>query len=240
MLAETANTAFDDIANLQRTGDALGIGGQAAKLKGSGTGLYRQPAPPGQVGDDILGDPVAEIVLTRIGAKIAKGQDRDCRPAIGPAVGGRVDFVWFDRLSLHLADETESLPSACADVLLPLTAVANSAARGVDAIAQRRFRYDPSLPDGRQQLVLADHVIAVLDQMQQQVEDLRFEMHRLAVAGQLASRGIKSALAEEKMHQPAPELDSYATIPPGPRKWRLSGLKIKSSPKTSHVTLHRL
>ena len=60
-------------------------------------------------------------------------------------------------------------------------------------------------------------MIAVLDQMQQQVEDLRFDVHRLAVAGQLASRRIKGAIAEEKMHQPAPELDSYAMIPPDPK-----------------------
>ena len=83
-------------------------------------------------------------------------------------------------------------------------------------------------------------MIAILDQMQQQVEDLRFDMHRLAVAGQLASRRIEGAIAEEKMHQLAPELDSYAMIPPRSQKWRLSGAKIKGFPKTSYVTLPRL
>ena len=49
---------------------------------------------------------------------------------------------------------------------------------GVDAGRQRRFRHDPAVPDGIQYVVLADHAIAVLDEVEQEIEDLRLDGHR--------------------------------------------------------------
>jgi hypothetical protein len=46
-------------------------------------------------------------------------------------------------------------------------------------------------PYGRQQFVLADHMIAVADQIQQQVEDLWLDMDRPVAATQLACRGVE-------------------------------------------------
>jgi hypothetical protein len=47
-------------------------------------------------------------------------------------------------------------------------------------------------------------MVAVLDQVQEQIKHLRLDMDRFAVAGQLASSRIEGTIAEEKMHPPAP------------------------------------
>jgi hypothetical protein len=46
-------------------------------------------------------------------------------------------------------------------------------ARGVDAAGERRVRDDAPLPDRIDQIVLADHPLAIADQILQQVEHLR-------------------------------------------------------------------
>src|SRR5918994_1851026 len=48
-----------------------------------------------------------------------------------------------------------------------------SAGVSIDMTGERRFGDDPSVPHHIQQLVLADDVLTVLHQIEQQVEDLR-------------------------------------------------------------------
>jgi len=62
-----------------------------------------------------------------------------------------------------------------ADRLLACAAVADRPPRRVDAAGQRRCGDDPAAPDGLQEVVLADHTIAVIDQIEQQIEDLRLD-----------------------------------------------------------------
>ena len=81
------------------------------------------------------------------------------------------------RVSLlsHRADEADTLADDRADQPLLFTIVADNAACGVDPAGECRFGHDPPAPDRSQQIVLADHPIAVADEENEQVEHLRFD-----------------------------------------------------------------
>jgi hypothetical protein len=79
---------------------------------------------------------------------------------------------------------------------LLLTAVAERAARGIDAVVQRRLGYDPPAPDVLEQVLFAHHAVAVPDEMQDEVEHLRFDVHGCATAGQFAPVGVDGVVAE--------------------------------------------
>src|SRR5258708_37948812 len=100
----------------------------------------------------------------------------------------RFGAVW---LRAHSTDEAEALARDGADQLLVLAAVADRLARGVDAAGQRRIRDDPAAPDRSDEIVLADDAIAILHQVDQQVEDLRLDGDGRRAAAQLAPVGIK-------------------------------------------------
>jgi hypothetical protein len=80
------------------------------------------------------------------------------------------------------ADEADALARHGLDQTLSLSAVPNSGARGIDAGRQRRFRHDASAPNRGDQIVLADHAAAFVDQILKHVEDLGFEAHTDACA----------------------------------------------------------
>ncbi len=82
-----------------------------------------------------------------------------------------------------LADEPESLAGDGADQALFLAIVADRLADRIDMTGQRRLGNDPSVPYRIEQIVLADDVLAVLDQMDEQVEDLRPDGDGLAIPG---------------------------------------------------------
>src|ERR1700722_8258713 len=95
----------------------------------------------------------------------------------------RLSAVW---LRAHYANEAQALARECADQLLVLAAVADRLSRGVDAAGQRRIRRDPAAPDRSDEIVLADDAVAVLHQVNQQVEHLRLYGNKLGIAAQLA------------------------------------------------------
>src|SRR4029077_19507132 len=75
--------------------------------------------------------------------------------------------------STDVADEAKALSRESADDRLILTAIADGFPRGVDAAGQSRFGDDAAVPDGLHQIVLGDDAVAVLDQVDQQIEHLR-------------------------------------------------------------------
>ena len=85
-----------------------------------------------------------------------------------------------------------------------LAAVADRLARGIDAAGQRRLRHDAAAPDRRDHVVLADHAVAVLDQIDQQVEHLRLDRDALALAMQFAPVDVEDVVFKEKLHVCAP------------------------------------
>src|SRR6516164_10199769 len=78
--------------------------------------------------------------------------------------------------------------------------------RGYPA-GQSRFRNDPAAPHRFKQLIFADDTIAVLHEMDQQVEDLRLKRDRLAAAAQFATVEIEQMIAEAKLQTRAPAAD---------------------------------
>jgi len=85
-----------------------------------------------------------------------------------------------------------------ADQGLRRAAVADRAPRRSDPAVECRIGDDPPAPHRRQQIVFADDALAVLQQVDEEVEDLRLHSDLLAAAAQLAMRGVEHMVAEQK------------------------------------------
>ena len=95
---------------------------------------------------------------------------------VGGGCGGASTRVRFpDR-----ADEAEAFAGGCPDEPLLFAAVADGASRRIDAAGQRRFRDDPAVPDGLDDLVLADDAAPVGDEKGENIEDLGLNGDRRA------------------------------------------------------------
>ena len=103
-------------------------------------------------------------------------------------------------MRLHVADEAKTLSRDGADHGLILAAVADRLARGVDPAGQGGFGDDAAVPDRLDQIVLGDDVVAVFDQMNQEIEHLRLDRDALAAAGQLAEVDIEHMVGKVKLH----------------------------------------
>jgi len=112
----------------------------------------------------------------------------------GGSAAGRGDGAV--RPHLHVADETESLAGDGADQLLVVAAVAERLAGGVDAAGQGGIRHDPAAPDRGDEVVLAHDAVAVLHQVDQQVEHLRLDRDRFEAPAQLPPVGIKPMIGK--------------------------------------------
>ena len=67
----------------------------------------------------------------------------------------------------------------------------------------RIFDHTSTAPYRRNEIVLRDDTITVLDQANQQIEHLRFDGNRLGTMAQLAPIGVKYMIGEEKLHAAA-------------------------------------
>jgi len=85
---------------------------------------------------------------------------------------------------------------------LSLAIVADRGSRRVDPAGHRRVGDGTAAPDPGNQIVLADHTVAVLDQIDQQVEHLRLDSDALARAMQFAPVGVERAIHEAKQQSP--------------------------------------
>ena len=95
------------------------------------------------------------------------------------------------KCAADLPHEPKTLARDGADHSLILAGVADRGARGVDAAGQRRFGDDAAVPDALDQIVLGDDAVAVLDEVDQQIEHLRLDCDILAAAGEFAHAGIE-------------------------------------------------
>ena len=72
----------------------------------------------------------------------------------------------FPRASFFdLADKAKPLARQRADQNLPLAIVTDGVANGVDLAAERGFRNDTAAPYGGYQVILADHALAILNEI---------------------------------------------------------------------------
>ncbi len=109
------------------------------------------------------------------------------------------------RLDMHFADEAQAFAGNGADQLLFAATVADRLAGGIDAARQRGVRNDTATPDRRDEIASADDPLAVLQQVNQNVEDLRLDCNPLRAAPQLALFRIKYMIDKDKTHCSAPE-----------------------------------
>src|SRR6516225_6403339 len=100
----------------------------------------------------------------------------------------------------HVTDKAKALARNGAQETLILACVLYSLAHRIDATGQRRLRDDTAIPHLVEQLILADDAIAILDEIQQEVEDLRLERHAFAGATQLSPSHIKRMIFKKKSH----------------------------------------
>jgi hypothetical protein len=97
------------------------------------------------------------------------------------------------RLSLlltYIANEADALARQRLDEPLILAVIANRGASGMDMGVQRGLGDDAALPDGPDEIVLADYPFAVRNQIEQEIEDLRLDRNRTVTAAQLAATWI--------------------------------------------------
>src|SRR6516164_7590971 len=100
----------------------------------------------------------------------------------------------------HVTDKAKALARNGAQETLILACVLYSLAHRIDATGQRRLRDDTAIPHFVEQLILADDAIAILDEIQQQVENLRLERNAFAGAAKLSPSDIKHMIFKEKSH----------------------------------------
>ena len=79
------------------------------------------------------------------------------------------------------------------DEVLRLAAVANRGPSRIDAGAQRRLRNNAPIPQRREQIILADDAPAVLNQVDQKIEDLGLKGNQIASPAQLTPVCVNNA-----------------------------------------------
>ena len=100
---------------------------------------------------------------------------------------------------LNGANKAEALACHGADQLLILAAVANGLARRVDAAGECRIRHHASSPDRGEQIVFADDVVPVSEQINQEVEHLRLDRNKLTAPTQFSSISVKHMIFKDKL-----------------------------------------
>ena len=102
---------------------------------------------------------------------------------------------------LKVADKTNALARIGLDQYLILAGVTDGFPRGSDAGAERRFRNDAAVPYRSDQIVPTHHAIAVLQQIKQEIENLRFHGNWFGVARELALVTVENAAGEDELHR---------------------------------------
>jgi hypothetical protein len=103
-------------------------------------------------------------------------------------------------MSVDGADESKALPGNGPDQLLLLAVVADRISGGVDAAVERRIGHDPAAPHQGDEIVSTDDVIAVFQQVDEQIKHLRLHRNQLAVATQLATIGVEDMIIKAEFH----------------------------------------
>ena len=197
---------------------------------GSGGALSGAPARSGR-GDG--GPPCRRPGPRRVRRRRAGGRRRG--GAVVPAGRG-------PRAHRHLADEAEPPPDERPDQALTLPVVADGPARRRDAAAERRVGDEAVAPDAVEQLVLGDDAVAVLDQVGEDVEDLRLERDVRAPRGGTPAAGCPARSPRTRRPPPAPlspPLPAPAARPPagpGARSPRCHPLAEPRAPPGHHGT----
>src|SRR5262249_6136179 len=95
------------------------------------------------------------------------------------------------------ADKSQTLARQRLDQPLPFACVSDCAPGRVDPVEQCRLGNGTAVPDRREEVVLADHAIAVLDQVNKEIENLGFDSDKLRSPAQLAAIRVERTFLEQ-------------------------------------------
>ena len=101
----------------------------------------------------------------------------------------------------NLADESEAPARNGAKSSLLLARVADRPARGTDPAGEGGLRHDAAAPNRLHQFVFADDTVAMPEQMNKDIEDLWFDVNRLAASMQLSAVWINFAVINDEDHR---------------------------------------
>jgi hypothetical protein len=105
---------------------------------------------------------------------------------------------------VNVADEPKTFAGERPDQTLFLATVPDCLAHRIDVTGQGGFGNDPPVPHRLEQVVLADDVFAVLNQVDQEVERLRAYRNDLRPPGEFPPVRVERAISESKVHLGAP------------------------------------
>jgi hypothetical protein len=102
---------------------------------------------------------------------VAKGCEQFCRSRLynGHGLGAFADGLNY---FTHGTDETDTLAREGPNQPLFVATVADRGSCGIDPAGNRGLRHDPPTPNRIQQVVLGDDVVAMANEVLQEVEDL--------------------------------------------------------------------
>ena len=207
------NASFQDIADAEFSPDVVNIDRFRLVGERRAPGDYEKIAGLGQQRSDVLRHAICKIFLLGISAEILerqhgnrgfvrKGKGRlrrlnrafnDCR------------FNWPPDFP-NGSDEPKSLAQQGFDQALLLAGISDRAPGDIQTGCQRGIRHAAPVPDGVDQVVLADNPLPVADQVVQKVEHLRRDRDHVGPAPQFAPVGVECVLLEE-VAQAANSLD---------------------------------
>jgi len=97
---------------------------------------------------------------------------------------------------IHRCDEANTLSCECTDKVLLFPGVADCLSRGIYPAGKGRLRNYSAAPHGRNEVVLADHAIAIFDEVDQNIENLRLDGHKLIAPAQLPPFCVEQTIFE--------------------------------------------
>jgi hypothetical protein len=93
-----------------------------------------------------------------------------------------------------------SISRTLPDQTLLIAVVADCGARSIKASRKRCIRDDATAPYRGDQIVLADHALAVADQVEKHVKGLRRQRNRIGALAQLPLVGVERKILEQIAH----------------------------------------
>ena len=117
----------------------------------------------------------------------------------------------------HRTNEAEPFARQRFDQALFLAGIADRIPSGVQAGRQRSIRDDASLPNGADEVVFADDVLPVSNQVFEQVKNLRCDRYRIRPPVQFTALSVKRVILEE-IAQVAIPSRGHLCITPGARR----------------------
>ena len=194
-IAGLADAAFDEVADAQLASDRADVGRLTLEQERGVARRDRQRRDLGQIGGDVLADPVAEIFLLRVAAHVGEGQDADGWPTrragvrtVRPPPGAV--FTLRDQPVPDLGDRLDleaAFANAGGDV-------ADARERAVDRV----FTDDPSVPATRRQLIASDDRTARAGERDQHLQHPRLDDLVAAAAFDQASRRLDVECAKDE------------------------------------------